>query len=89
MMCTAISRPIDVVGHAVAYGEKMTILGANVSYDHPTMELSEHAVMLDLFNVDGKRIGVELSSAAAGNLAEELMRIVSEADEYEATGDAR
>lgn len=82
-MCTAISRPVEVQGHVVGFGQALPIARANLSYDHPSAELSEHAVLLDLFDADSRRVGLEISPAAARRLAADLLRVADEADDYE------
>ncbi len=86
-MCTMIASRMPVSGSAKGPGGWFEVTEAYVGYDHPVHAPLEHALSVDFVNDGagpGTRVAVELTRESARALAEHLLRVLDDADAYEA-----
>ena len=93
-MCTMIVRQVAIEGSGKGPAGWFAVRQANVSFDHPFHAPLEHALNLDFTDPargPGARVAVELSAAAARDLAEAILAVLAQAEQggyLEATGAA-
>ena len=78
-MCTNVTIRTDVEGSAKGPQGWFKVDTARVSYDHPFHAPLEHSLNIDFVNEgagDSKRVAIELSSAAARDLVESILRAI-------------
>jgi len=79
-MCTGIVETATVSGSGKGPQGWFKLEQVNVSYDHPTDALLEHALNIDFVSQKegpGARVAVELSSESARKLVEVILTTLS------------
>lgn len=82
-MCTMIVHQAKIAGSGKGAQGWFDICEANVSYDHPFHIRLEHALNIDFVNEaagPGARVAVELTPAAARELANTILATLDEAE---------
>jgi hypothetical protein len=85
-VCTYIVETAKVAGSAKGAQGWFPVDQVTVAYDHPSHAPVEHALMIDFTDASGelgRRVGVELSLAAAEDFARALLAAVDRASRYE------
>ena len=75
-MCTMIVEKAEISGTGRGLQGWFTLRQVNVSYDHPSHALLEHAVNIDFVNEEAgldARVAVELSPESARQLVETIL----------------
>jgi hypothetical protein len=88
-MCTYVTETLPVTGSAKGADGWFRVTDASVYYDHPVHALAEHTLNVDLrrpADGPGARVAVELTPAAARDLATAILRVLDETGRSEATG---
>jgi len=68
-MCTNVTRTADVRGSSAYDGNDWTAADRAVVYfDHPQDAMADHALCIDVWSGDGRRIAVELDVDSARRL---------------------
>ena len=78
-MCTYVTETFGVTGSAKGPAGWMRVTDASVYYDHPVHALAEHTLNVDLRRPQdgpGARVALELTTAAARELALTILRVL-------------
>jgi hypothetical protein len=82
-MCTMIVQQIGIEGSGKGPGGWFAVRQANVSYDHPYHQPSEHALNIDFVDEaqgPGARVAVELDAESARRLVEAIQAVLARAE---------
>lgn len=72
-MCTYVTNSTTVSGSAYAGEDWFRVERAVVYFDHPQDAPLDHALCIDVWGADGKRVAVELDAASARRLADTIL----------------
>lgn len=72
-MCTYVTARTTVRGSAAVDGEWAAVDRAVVYFDHPQDVPLDHALCIDVWGGDGRRVAVELDAESARRLAHTIL----------------
>jgi hypothetical protein len=88
-MCTYVTETLAVSGSAKGASGWFRVTDASVYFDHPVHALEEHTLNVDLrrpADGPGARVAVELTPAAARDLATTILRVLDQTGRKEPAG---
>ena len=72
-MCTNVTVTADVSGSSAYDGDEwFAAQRAVVYFDHPQDAMVDHALCIDVWSADGRRVAVELDAASARRLVDAI-----------------
>jgi hypothetical protein len=80
-MCTYVTETLAVSGSAKGADGWFRVTDASVYFDHPVHALADHTLNVDLrrpADGPGARVAVELTPAAARDLATTILRVLDQ-----------
>lgn len=85
-MCTMIAEKTPIAGSSKGPGGWFRLGHAYIGYDHPVHAPYDHAILLDFVDEaagPSARTAVELDPASARELAQQILKTVGHAEDYE------